>query len=213
MAHLTAHMWLTVVAGAVILVVAATLLVHAAVHSLQRTRVLYRAHFDDPHRERLFLASLGFFLTVLFVRTLTLAIHFRIGGLHDIAVAGTHVHHLVWGILLLLLVGYLWLAQLGIGAGARWMSRLTALLYGVGAALTLDEFALLAPSPGCLLEPPGAREHRGDDSVWRTALHGSLGWSLFQCHPPRCDGHRALAVMRSPGSVERRRRPGGVGGQ
>jgi hypothetical protein len=142
MVHLTAHMWLTVVAGAVILVVAATLLVHAAVHSLQRTRVLYRAHFDDPHRERLFLASLGFFLAVLFVRTLTLAIHFRIGGLHDIAVAGTHVHHLVWGILLLLLVGYLWLAQLGIGAGARWASRLTALLYGVGAALTLDEFAL-----------------------------------------------------------------------
>jgi hypothetical protein len=51
---------------------------------------------------------------------------------------------LVWGILLLLGVGYLWLAQVGTGIGRSldWPSRLTALLYGVGAALTLDEFAL-----------------------------------------------------------------------
>jgi len=50
----------------------------------------------------------------------------------------------VWGILLLLGVGYLWLAQVGTGIGRSldWPSRLTALLYGVGAALTLDEFAL-----------------------------------------------------------------------
>ena len=50
----------------------------------------------------------------------------------------------MWGILLLLGVGYLWLAQVGTGIGRSldWPSRLTALLYGVGAALTLDEFAL-----------------------------------------------------------------------
>ena len=55
-----------------------------------------------------------------------------------------HLHHLVLGILLLLSVGYLWLAQVGTGIGRSldWPSRLTALLYGVGAALTLDEFAL-----------------------------------------------------------------------
>ena len=48
------------------------------------------------------------------------------------------------GILLLLGVGYLWLAQVGTGIGRSldWPSRLTALLYGFGAALTLDEFAL-----------------------------------------------------------------------
>ena len=95
-------------------------------------------------RERLFLASVAFYLTVFTVRLITLAIHFSVGGLHDVSLHGTHVHHLVWGILLLLLVGYIWLAQFGTGSGhgASWASRVTALLYGVGAALTLDEFAL-----------------------------------------------------------------------
>jgi hypothetical protein len=45
---------------------------------------------------------------------------------------------------LLLTVGYLWLAQIGTGTGQsnKKTSFLTAILYGVGAALTLDEFAL-----------------------------------------------------------------------
>jgi hypothetical protein len=57
-------------------------------------------------------------------------------------IGGTHVHHLVWGILLLLAVGYLWLVQPPAGGDTAWFGRLTALLYGAGAALTLDEFAL-----------------------------------------------------------------------
>ena len=50
----------------------------------------------------------------------------------------------MWGILLLLVVGYLWLIQEGTGENPRpsWFSRSTAVAYGVGAALTLDEFAL-----------------------------------------------------------------------
>src|SRR6266571_5351293 len=57
-----------------------------------------------------------------------------------VVVGGMHLHHLVLGILLLLGVGYLWLAQVGTGIGRSldWPSRLTALLYGVGAAFTLD---------------------------------------------------------------------------
>ena len=57
---------------------------------------------------------------------------------------GLHIHHLVWGILLLLVVGYVWLIQEGTGQSRfpSWFSRATAILYGVGAALTLDEFAL-----------------------------------------------------------------------
>lgn len=48
------------------------------------------------------------------------------------------------GIALLLGDGYLWLSQLGAGenGGSRWGSRLTSLAFGVGSALTLDEFAL-----------------------------------------------------------------------
>jgi hypothetical protein len=102
----------------------------------------YRQHFRDPSRERLFLASVAFFLAFATVRAITHAIRDDVGPFHDVSVGTTHVHHLVWGILLLLLVGYLWLVGFGYGPDARRASRTTALLYGVGSALTLDEFAL-----------------------------------------------------------------------
>ena len=91
----------------------------------------------------MFLASTCFLLTFAAARLVTLA-----GRSHDrpfqIEVAGVHVHHLVWGILLLLAVGYVWLIQVGTGleGSSVRVGRLTALLYGAGAALTLDEFAL-----------------------------------------------------------------------
>ena len=53
---------------------------------------------------------------------------------------GLHIHHLVWGILLLLLVGSIWMLEVGVGSS--WVASLTAIAFGVGAALTLDEFAL-----------------------------------------------------------------------
>jgi hypothetical protein len=61
-----------------------------------------------------------------------------------IYIRGTHVHHLVWGILLLLAVGFGWLIEVGTGSRSSSLlaSRLMSLLYGVGAALTLDEFAI-----------------------------------------------------------------------
>src|SRR5512140_1446075 len=101
MTRVALYLWITVAAGAVIVPVVVVLVIHAAVHTLRHTTALYRSHFGSPQRERLFLASLAFYLTVLIVRSITLAIHFQVGGLHDIAVRGTHAHHLVWGILLL----------------------------------------------------------------------------------------------------------------
>jgi hypothetical protein len=51
---------------------------------------------------------------------------------------GTHVHHLVWGILLLLVMGYLGLA---VGPSSPWL-ELVAIAFGIGMGLTMDEFAL-----------------------------------------------------------------------
>ena len=51
------------------------------------------------------------------VSPFTYAIHARRGPLHDVVIGGMHLHHLVLGILLLLGVGYLWLAQVGTGIG------------------------------------------------------------------------------------------------
>ena len=101
---------------------------------------LYRFHFKSERRERLFLASLGFLITFAIVRGITAMIRAGVGPLHNVSAGGTHIHHLVWGILLLLLVGYVWLSEIGVGSS--WVASLTAIAFGVGAALTLDEFAL-----------------------------------------------------------------------
>src|SRR5579862_8882786 len=88
----------------------------SALVSHTRLKRVYQHRFTETRRERLFLASLGFFTTVLVVRALTLAIRHDIGPFHDVSMSGRHIHHLVWGILLLLLVGYLWLVEVGTGA-------------------------------------------------------------------------------------------------
>jgi hypothetical protein len=98
---------------------------------------------DRPHRRNL-LASISFFLTFLAVRLLVASIQHHIGPFQYVTMGGRHIHHLVWGILILLGVGYAYLNEVGSGAtpASLFASRLMAILYGVGAALTLDEFAL-----------------------------------------------------------------------
>lgn len=126
------------------MVVAAILGGLAAIVSKTRLREIYKSRFPESRRERLFLASVGFFTTAALVRAITVAIHHNIGPFHDVSMHGRHIHHLVWGILLLMLVGYSWLIEVGTGAASssRWSGRLTSMVYGVAAALTLDEFAL-----------------------------------------------------------------------
>ena len=105
-----------------------------------RLKELYSFHFQNERRERLFLASIGFLVTFGIVRGITHLIRAGVGPFHNVSSGGLHIHHLVWGILILLLVGYVWLIELGVGSS--WVASLTAIFFGVGAALTLDEFAL-----------------------------------------------------------------------
>jgi hypothetical protein len=114
---------------------------------LQGTRfgAVVHERIPDRPRRRLFVASASFFLTFAAVRAVVYAIEHHIPPFHFIIQpSGRHIHHLVFGILLLLLVGYGWLADIGTGVddSSILLSRLMAILYGVGAALTLDEFAL-----------------------------------------------------------------------
>lgn len=90
------------------------------------------------------MASLSFFLTFAGVRGVVYCITHQIPPFHFINMGGRHIHHLVIGIIILLVVGYGWLAEIGTGTDdtSIFLSRLMSILYGAGAALTLDEFAL-----------------------------------------------------------------------
>jgi len=124
----------------------ASLVVVVLLVLLQLTRLGYliRATIPDRPRRRMFIASVSFLVTFLGVRILVRLIAHNEGPFQWVMVRGLHIHHLVWGILILLLVGYGWLLDLGRSHSplSIFFSRLMSVSYGVGAALTLDEFAL-----------------------------------------------------------------------
>ncbi len=125
---------------------------------------------DRPHW-RLFLASVSFFVTFLGVRLLVVSITHHIGPFGYVQMGGRHIHHLVWGILLLLISGYAELAEVGTGdtSVSILLSRLLALVYGMGAALTLDEFALWLN-----LDPMAYWSRQGRESIDAVVLFGAL---------------------------------------
>lgn len=132
--------------GALILLAFATLVVLVLLVLLQLTRLGYlvRSTIPDRPRRRMFIASVSFLLTFAGTRILVRMIVFHIGPFQWVMVRGLHIHHLVWGIMILLLVGYGWLLDLGRSHSplSIFFSRLMSVSYGVGAALTLDEFAI-----------------------------------------------------------------------
>jgi hypothetical protein len=134
-----------------------------------RLLAIYRRHFRDHRRERMFLASVSVFVTFGIARLVTHSFRGSVDPF-EIVIGGVHVHHLVWGILLLLVVGYVWLIQIGTQSDERSvrLGRITALLYGVGAALTLDEFALWLNLEDVYWE------RQGRASVDVTVLFGAL---------------------------------------
>jgi hypothetical protein len=88
-----------------------------------------------------------------------------------VVVRGMHIHHLVWGILILLFVGYGWLLDLGRSHSpvSIFFGRLMAVSYGVGAALTLDEFALWLS-----LEPDAYWSREGRLSIDAVIIFGAV---------------------------------------
>ena len=129
-----------------LLVLSVLLTIAVVLFLLHYSRVgdLFHAHVRDRPKRRLFLAAIGFFVTFAVARAMAYGAYRNVGPFHYVYVRGTHIHHLVWGILLLLVVGFCWLIEVGTGARSSSLlaSRLMSLLYGVAAALTLDEFAL-----------------------------------------------------------------------
>ena len=159
--------------GALLLLAFAALVVVVLLVLLQLTRLGYlvRATIPDRPRQRMFIASVAFVITFAGVRILVELIRHNEGPFQWVTVRGHHIHHLVWGILILLLVGYGWLLDLGRSHSplSIFFSRLMSVSYGVGAALTLDEFALWLN-----LEPDAYWNHEGRLSIDAVILFGSL---------------------------------------
>jgi hypothetical protein len=93
---------------------------------------------DTGKQPELFLL-LAFLLSFGFIRTSAHMIRAQVSWWPgNVQVGGTHVHHLVWGILTMLVVGYVAIA-FSPGSPLR---EVLAILFGIGAGLTMDEFAL-----------------------------------------------------------------------
>jgi hypothetical protein len=104
-------------------------------------RALYHKHFGDRRRERQLFSTGSFFVTFAAARGITHAIRAERGPFKNITPGGRHIHHMTFGITGLLTVGYLWLLEIGTNE-QRQASLWTSAVFGSGAALTLDEFAL-----------------------------------------------------------------------
>ena len=159
--------------GALLLLAFASLVVIVLLVLLQLTRLGYlvRATIPDRPRRRMFIASVSFLTTFAGVRILVHRIVNHQGHFEWVIVRGHHIHHLVWGILILLFVGYGWLLDLGRSHSPMsiFLSRLMAVSYGVGAALTLDEFAIWLD-----LEPDAYWSSQGRLSIDAVILFGAV---------------------------------------
>jgi hypothetical protein len=95
----------------------------------------------EPGRPAAFLLLLAFLVAWLFIRTSARLIRspkvpWWPGNVQT--GSGLHIHHLVWGIVLMLLSGFVAFAS---DLSAPWW-QITSIGFGIGAGLTLDEYAL-----------------------------------------------------------------------
>ena len=100
----------------------------------------YRTHIAHSDKEYHFLILGSFLLSWGFIRLSAHMIRAQVswwpGNVET--KGGTHIHHMFWGILLLLTMGYVGLT---FDIPSPWY-ELVAVAFGVGMGLTLDEFAL-----------------------------------------------------------------------
>ena len=108
----------------------------------EEIRAAYGRAFASGSEERRLISSVSFAASFGACRLVTHSIRAGRGPFRNITPGGRHIHHMTFGIIGLITVGYAWLNEIGVGRGRPVASRVTAFFYGAGAALTLDEFAL-----------------------------------------------------------------------
>ncbi len=100
----------------------------------------YNSLIAEPGKAPLFWMLLGFLGSFGFIRLSTRMIRAEVSWWPgNVTPGGLHIHHLVFGILIMALSGVVGLATL---PGSPWVEVLAA-LFGIGLGLTFDEFALV----------------------------------------------------------------------
>lgn len=93
----------------------------------------------EPGKLPLLLALLSFVLSFLVTRVITRLIRAGLGPFKNVTPGGLHVHHVVPGVVLVIIGGFG-----AVGSGDHsFGAGLSAVVFGMGAGLVLDEFALI----------------------------------------------------------------------
>jgi hypothetical protein len=136
----------------------------------------YREGIVEQGREAELLFLVAFLVTFGFIRTSAHLIRAQVSWWPgNVSVGGTHIHHLVWGILLLLISGYVGVA---VAPGSPW-HEIVAVIFGIGTGLTLDEFALWLNLKDVYWEKQGRRSIDAvivAGAVTGMVLIGFRGW-------------------------------------
>lgn len=127
----------------------------------ERLGAAYRHEIVQAGRERRFLAAIAFLVTWLAARVATHVLLAESGG-GGIQIGSLHIHHVVFGLILLLVAGELDVLAL--------LPRARAVIFGVGAALALDEFALILNLADVYWAP------QGRESIDAVVIFASIAW-------------------------------------
>jgi hypothetical protein len=130
----------------------------------------YTEHVYEAGKEPLLLMLIAFLVTFLFTRGYTRIA--RVRGWGSTHVGGVHMHHVVVGIVLMTIAGVI-----GLGFGpSEVFEEWLAVVFGVGIALTLDEFAMVFHLDDVYWSPEG---RTSVDAVVTAAVLLTLGLVAF----------------------------------
>ncbi len=129
----------------------------------------YQRAIVDSGKQAELLLYVAFLVTFAFIRTSAHMIRAQVswwpGNVET--KGGTHIHHMVWGIIALLVTGF---CAIALAPGSPW-HELLAVLFGIGTGLTLDEFALWLNLEDVYWAPKG---RESIDAVIVAAVLGGL---------------------------------------
>jgi lysyl-tRNA synthetase class 2 len=140
-----------------------------AIATLASVDSLYDRAILEAGREPAFLFFVAFLGSFGFIRTSAHMIKAQVSWWPgNVEVGGTHIHHLVWGICVVLITGWIGVTQ---DLEAPW-AQIVPIAFGIGAGLTMDEFALWLNLRDVYWEEEGRRSI--DAVIFVVAITGLL---------------------------------------